>query len=161
MKLPICTFLNFKSTGHGLNHCKSADIVRKVPLMSFHGSLPTKDNSQRTPTKSVNFTKNCLIILWYLSCNLWFGQKFGFFISLDFIKHKHLFFWRIFIFYIALYYLTFSILDVVNSIKVPQVGVPSYAIQGKKAVLECPYILDGSEELYSVKWYKNGREFFR
>jgi len=51
--------------------------------------------------------------------------------------------------------------DVVNSIKVPQVGVPSYAIQGKKAVLECPYILDGSEELYSVKWYKNGREFFR
>ena len=88
-------------------------------------------------------------------------KNFGFFISLDFIKHKHLFFWRIFIFNIVLYYLTFSILDVVNSIKVPQVGVPSYAIQGKKAVLECPYILDGSEELYSVKWYKNGREFFR
>ena len=103
-----------------------------------------------------------IVLLFFgLSCNLWFGQKFGFFISLDFIKHKHLFFWRIFIFYIALYYLTFSILDVVNSIKVPQVGVPSYAIQGKKAVLECPYILDGSEELYSVKWYKNGREFFR
>ena len=34
--------MNFKSTGHGLNHCKSADIVRKVPLMSFHGCLPTK-----------------------------------------------------------------------------------------------------------------------
>ena len=148
MKLvPICTFLNFKSTGHGLNHCKSADIVRKVPLMSFHGSLPTKDNSQRTPTKSVNFTKNCLIILWSF---------------LQFVIRSKiwLFFWRIFIFNIVLY-LTFSILDVVNSIKVPQVGVPSYAIQGKKAVLECPYILDGSEELYSVKWYKNGREFFR
>ena len=67
----------------------------------------------------------------------------------------------LFLIYVVLYYLTFSILDVVNSIKVPQVGVPSYAIQGKKAVLECPYILEGSEELYSVKWYKNGREFFR
>ena len=95
------------------------------------------------------------------SCNLWLGQKFEFSFHWISSSINIFFFWRIFIFNIALYYLTFSILDVVNSIKVPQVGVPSYAIQGKKAVLECPYILDGSEELYSVKWYKNGREFFR
>lgn len=50
--------------------------------------------------------------------------------------------------------------DVVDSIRLDHVGVPSYAIQGKKAVLECPYDLEGSS-LYSVKWYKNGREFFR
>jgi hypothetical protein len=40
------------------------------------------------------------------------------------------------------------------------VGVPSYAIQEKEAVLECPYDLQGMA-LYSVKWYKNGLEFFR
>ena len=51
-------------------------------------------------------------------------------------------------------------LDVVDSIRLDHVGVPSYAIQGKQAVLECPYDLEGSS-LYSVKWYKNGREFFR
>lgn len=50
--------------------------------------------------------------------------------------------------------------DVVDSIRLDHVGVPSYAIQGKQAVLECPYDLEGSS-LYSVKWYKNGREFFR
>ena len=52
------------------------------------------------------------------------------------------------------------ITDTVNSIRLDSVGVPKYAIQGKKAVLECPYELDG-QNLYSVKWYKNGREFFR
>ena len=53
-----------------------------------------------------------------------------------------------------------SLSDVVDSIRLDHVGVPSYAIQGKQAVLECPYDLEGSS-LYSVKWYKNGREFFR
>lgn len=50
--------------------------------------------------------------------------------------------------------------DVVDSIRLDHVGVPAYAIEGKKAVLECPFDLEGST-LYSVKWYKNGREFFR
>ena len=50
--------------------------------------------------------------------------------------------------------------DFVDSIRLEHVGVPAYAIQGKKAVLECPFDLEGSS-LYSVKWYKNGREFFR
>ena len=50
--------------------------------------------------------------------------------------------------------------DVADSIKLDHVGVPSYAIQDKEAVLECPFDLEGAS-LYSVKWYKNGREFFR
>jgi len=53
-----------------------------------------------------------------------------------------------------------TVTSVVDSIKLNRVGVPTYAIQGKQAVLECPYDLEGST-LYSVKWYKNGREFFR
>lgn len=64
----------------------------------------------------------------------------------------------------TLYFTTLVILstvtNVVDSIRLDHVGVPSYAIQGKQAVLECPYDLEGSS-LYSVKWYKNGREFFR
>ena len=50
--------------------------------------------------------------------------------------------------------------DVVDSIKLNHVGVPNYANQDKEAVLGCPYDLEGAS-LYSVKWYKNGREFFR
>jgi len=53
-----------------------------------------------------------------------------------------------------------TVTNVVDSIRLNRVGVPNYAIQGKQAVLECPYDLEGST-LYSVKWYKNGREFFR
>lgn len=53
-----------------------------------------------------------------------------------------------------------TVTNVVDSIKLNHVGVPNYANQDKEAVLGCPYDLEGST-LYSVKWYKNGREFFR
>jgi len=53
-----------------------------------------------------------------------------------------------------------TLTNVADSIKLDHVGVPSYAIQDKEAVLECPFDLEGAS-LYSVKWYKNGREFFR
>jgi len=53
-----------------------------------------------------------------------------------------------------------TVTNVVDSIKLNHVGVPSYANQNKDAVLECPYDLEGAS-LYSVKWYKSGREFFR
>jgi len=35
-----------------------------------------------------------------------------------------------------------------------------YVIKGTAAQLECLYDLDG-EALYSVKWYKDGNEFYR
>lgn len=38
--------------------------------------------------------------------------------------------------------------------------IPNYVIKGATAQLECLYDLDG-EALYSVKWYKDGSEFYR
>ncbi|XP_042228668.1 uncharacterized protein LOC121870779 [Homarus americanus] len=39
-------------------------------------------------------------------------------------------------------------------------SVPSWASRGEDAVLTCQFDLEG-EKLYSVKWYKAGREFYR
>ena len=47
-----------------------------------------------------------------------------------------------------------------NGIELRHVGVPSFAIQGRSAILECDYDLEG-QALYSVKWYKNAQEFYR
>lgn len=41
-----------------------------------------------------------------------------------------------------------------------EVRIPNYVIKGSTAQLECLYDLDG-ETLYSVKWYKDGNEFYR
>ena len=38
--------------------------------------------------------------------------------------------------------------------------VPELVLVGEDAALECFYDLEG-EDLYSVKWYKGGKEFFR
>lgn len=38
--------------------------------------------------------------------------------------------------------------------------VPPHEIKGKKVELECQYDLEG-DHLYSVKWYKGIKEFFR
>ena len=40
------------------------------------------------------------------------------------------------------------------------VEVPAQMILGQSAKLKCNYDLEGSE-LYSLKWYKNGNEFYR
>ena len=39
-------------------------------------------------------------------------------------------------------------------------SVPPQLILGQSATLECNFDLEGSK-LYSVKWYKNGQEFYR
>jgi len=38
--------------------------------------------------------------------------------------------------------------------------VPGHTIRGQPVRLECHYDLEG-EALYSVKWYKDGKEFYR
>ena len=48
----------------------------------------------------------------------------------------------------------------IAGIELRHVGVPSFAIQGSSAILECDYDLEG-QALYSVKWYKNAQEFYR
>ncbi len=47
-----------------------------------------------------------------------------------------------------------------DGIELRHVGVPSFAIQGRNAILECDYDLEG-QPLYALKWYKNGMEFYR
>jgi hypothetical protein len=41
-----------------------------------------------------------------------------------------------------------------------RVTIPSAIQSGRNAILTCDYELD-NEDLYSVKWYKGKREFFR
>lgn len=38
--------------------------------------------------------------------------------------------------------------------------VPQHVVRGQNIKLECNFNLDG-ETLYSVKWYKDGNEFYR
>ena len=40
------------------------------------------------------------------------------------------------------------------------VDVPRYETVGERARLKCNYHL-GKDRLYSVKWYKDGAEFYR
>ncbi|XP_035776177.1 uncharacterized protein LOC118458110 [Anopheles albimanus] len=48
----------------------------------------------------------------------------------------------------------------VRAIKLTGLRVPKYAILGQSVQLECPYEMEG-DELYSVRWYKDGNEFYR
>ena len=47
-----------------------------------------------------------------------------------------------------------------DSIVLRRIGVPTYAVKGRQAVLTCDFDLEG-QALYSVKWYKSGLEFYR
>lgn len=47
-----------------------------------------------------------------------------------------------------------------GSLKMMNLTVPQQLVLGQSASLLCNYDLEGSQ-LYSVKWYKNGQEFFR
>jgi len=60
--------------------------------------------------------------------------------------------------------LIFSIFLLLNSevatVKLASLKIPKYAIRAHAVRLECHYDLEG-EALYSVKWYKDDREFYR
>ncbi|XP_050346869.1 uncharacterized protein LOC126771156 [Nymphalis io] len=49
---------------------------------------------------------------------------------------------------------------VVESIRILDLRVPGHAAEGGQALLGCQFDLEG-DDLYSVKWYKDGREFYR
>jgi len=51
-------------------------------------------------------------------------------------------------------------MPVTNAISLTEKLIPSHAIKGEDVVLECLYDLQG-DSLYSVKWYRNGQEFYR
>lgn len=44
--------------------------------------------------------------------------------------------------------------------RLTEVRIPNHTVRNSTARLECHYDMDG-EELYSVKWYKDGHEFYR
>ncbi|XP_025836731.1 uncharacterized protein LOC108732214 [Agrilus planipennis] len=46
------------------------------------------------------------------------------------------------------------------SIRLLELKIPMYAVKNQNVRLECHYDLEG-ETLYSVKWYKDGNEFYR
>ncbi|XP_032515419.1 uncharacterized protein LOC116768727 [Danaus plexippus] len=48
----------------------------------------------------------------------------------------------------------------VESIRILELRVPGHAAEGGQALLGCQYDLEG-DDLYTVKWYKDGREFYR
>ncbi|CAG4972050.1 unnamed protein product [Parnassius apollo] len=50
--------------------------------------------------------------------------------------------------------------DPVNSVRILELRVPAHVAEGGEAILGCQYDMEG-DVLYSVKWYKDGREFYR
>ena len=48
---------------------------------------------------------------------------------------------------------------VYSPVSVSSVTVPQYGVHGEHAVLYCIY--SSIQPVYSVRWYKNGKEFFR
>ncbi|CAH0581178.1 unnamed protein product [Chrysodeixis includens] len=50
--------------------------------------------------------------------------------------------------------------DSVKSVRLVELRVPTHEPEGGMALLGCQYDMEG-DTLYSVKWYKDGREFYR
>jgi hypothetical protein len=48
----------------------------------------------------------------------------------------------------------------VSCLRLNEVRIPMHTVRDQNARLECHFDLEG-EALYSVKWYKDGNEFFR
>lgn len=57
-------------------------------------------------------------------------------------------------------HLIILLIDLANGITMTELKIPNHIMRFKTAVLGCRYSLDG-EALYSVKWYKDGHEFYR
>lgn len=47
-----------------------------------------------------------------------------------------------------------------NALRMIEIRVPNYTVKDNSVRLECHYDIE-DEKLYSVKWYKDGREFYR
>ncbi|XP_047019162.1 irregular chiasm C-roughest protein-like [Helicoverpa zea] len=52
-------------------------------------------------------------------------------------------------------------LDRIISLELLKLRVPAHVALGTRASLSCRWVLGPADVLYSVKWYKDGKEFFR
>uniref|UniRef100_T1KR91 Ig-like domain-containing protein n=1 Tax=Tetranychus urticae TaxID=32264 RepID=T1KR91_TETUR len=59
------------------------------------------------------------------------------------------------------YLLLFLEANLCSSIRISMLDVPSPTILGEAVELTCSYELEPDLKLYSVKWYKDGVEFYR
>lgn len=50
--------------------------------------------------------------------------------------------------------------DFTSALRLSEVRIPNHVVRDSTARLECHYELDG-DALYSVKWYRDGLEFYR
>merc|ERR1719187_1407138 len=48
----------------------------------------------------------------------------------------------------------------IGAIRLTEESIPSHAILADRVELVCNYDMEG-DKLYSVKWYRNGQEFYR
>lgn len=51
-------------------------------------------------------------------------------------------------------------IDFTESLRLTEVRIPNHVIRNNTVRLECHFDMNG-ESLYSVKWYKDGYEFYR
>ena len=64
------------------------------------------------------------------------------------------------IFFLHFILLSFAGIDKSTGIRLLNVDIPPHAIRGQDARMTCKYDLQG-DKLYSIKWYRNGHEFYR
>ena len=58
-----------------------------------------------------------------------------------------------------IYFLS-SVTGMASSIRLKKVVIPPHALRGDDVTLQCLYDMEG-DKLYSIKWYRNGHEFYR
>lgn len=70
----------------------------------------------------------------------------------------------LFIMFVLVFHIFFLFLfcfsEFIWCLRLTEVRIPNHTVKNSSARLECHYDLDG-EALYSVKWYKDGNEFYR
>ena len=54
----------------------------------------------------------------------------------------------------------FLAVDLTEGIRILGLRIPQHATKGENVKMECMYDLE-SDKLYSIKWYRNGNEFYR
>ncbi|XP_031627195.1 uncharacterized protein LOC116343333 isoform X2 [Contarinia nasturtii] len=72
------------------------------------------------------------------------------------MKHHHI----ILLLFFSILFLNDLTSSLANALRLTEVRIPNHTVRNSTARLECHYDMDG-EELYSVKWYKDGHEFYR